>query len=55
MPAVKDNHEIELEIEVDENHVVVDEKKKKVDKPLWKKTIKKPGPKSDDNQITLDL
>ncbi len=49
---------IELEIEVDENHVIVEEKKDKP-KPMHYKKAKKPTPKpgaaSDENQITLDF
>lgn len=49
---------IELEIELDENHVIIEEKEDKP-KPLHYKKAKKPNPKpgsdSDENQITLDF
>lgn len=55
-PKQEKEGDLELEIEVDDNHILIDDQDKKVDKPLWKKTIKKPGPpKSSEGQIKLDL
>lgn len=53
-----DDLKIELEIEVDENHVIIEEKNDKP-KPMHYKKAKKPTPKlgdkPDENQITLDF
>lgn len=49
---------IELEIEVDENHVIIEETKDKPKPMHYKKAKKptpKPGSKPDENQITLDF